>query len=229
MIKAIIFDLDHTLFDRYATLTEVAKKLRKSSLPVNPQLNDAEIAEIMIHADKAKVYYGWNDLREYIVNETNLFTEKIEGTDYSDFVFDCFNYIAVPFDFTLPTLKELKKQGYKLGLITNGISGLQQNKLKMLGIDSIFDRILVSGEYNCPKPQLRGFELMAEWLNLTPSEMMYVGDNPVNDVDASRRAGYTPVYVNTVGQWPRPDIEQCEYQVETIAEIPSLVKNINNK
>jgi putative hydrolase of the HAD superfamily len=225
MIKAIIFDLDHTLFDRYATLTEVAKMLRSSYLPVNPELDDKEIADIMIHADKTKVYYGWECLREYIVNETNLFTQKIKGTDYSDFVFKCSNCVAVPFDFTLPTLKGLKKQGYMIGLITNGLPGLQQNKLKMLGIDNIFDRVLVSGEYNCPKPQLRGFELMSEWLNLDPSQMMYVGDHPVNDVFASRRANYTPVWVRIreeVGE-----VCECEYSVKDVSEIPALVDKIN--
>ena len=46
MIKAVIFDLDHTLFDRYATLTEIAKTIRYE-LPVNPNLTDEDIAEIM--------------------------------------------------------------------------------------------------------------------------------------------------------------------------------------
>ncbi len=226
MIKAVVFDLDHTLFDRYATLRECAKIIR-SKLPVNPNLSDDEIGEIMVNADKTQVYYGWDRIREYIINETELFSEKINGTDYSDFIFDSFNYIAVPFDFTLPMLRELKADGYKLGLITNGQPGLQENKLKMLGLDNIFDRVIVSGRYNCPKPQTKAFEMMAEWLELKPCEMMYVGDNPLNDVDASRKAGYIPVYVNTVGKWPRPDIEECDLMVETVAEIPELLKQYN--
>ena len=57
MIKAIIFDLDHTLFDRYATLTEIAKSIR-NDLPINPNLSDEKISEIMIKADKTCIYYG---------------------------------------------------------------------------------------------------------------------------------------------------------------------------
>ena len=228
MIKAVIFDLDHTLFDRYATLTEIAKKIR-GNLPVDPKLSDKQIAEIMIHADKTCVYYGWDKIREYIVNESGLFTEKIDGNRYSDFVFSEFMNVAVPFPFAKPMLESLKKDGYKIGLITNGKPGLQERKLEMLRLDNIFDRVIVSGQYNCPKPQLTAFNMMAEWLGLEPSEMMYVGDNPLNDVDASRKAGYVPVYVNTVGAWPRPDIEQCELQVETVAEIPELIKTYNER
>lgn len=227
MIKAVIFDLDHTLFDRYATLTEIAKTIRYD-LPVNPNLTDEDIAEIMITADKTCVYYGWDRIREYITEETPLFTKKIDGKKYSDFVFSKFMDVAIPFPFTKPMLKALKADGYKIGLITNGLPGLQEKKLEMLGLDNIFNRIIVSGQYNCPKPQLTAFNMMAEWLGLQPSQMMYVGDNPLNDVDASRKAGYLPVYVNTVGKWPRPDIEQCEHQVETVAEIPQLLKKLNH-
>ena len=135
--------------------------------------------------------------------------------------------IAVPFPFAKPMLEALKQKGYKIGLITNGKPGLQEKKLEMLGLDSIFDRVIVSGQYNCPKPQLTAFNMMAEWLGLKPCEMMYVGDHPLNDVDASRKAGYVPVYVNTAGYWPRTDVEKCELQVETVAEIPELVRRYN--
>ena len=99
----------------------------------------------------------------------------------------------------------------------------------MLGLDTIFDRVIVSGRYNCPKPQPTAFNMMAVWLGLKPCEMMYVGDHPLNDVDASRKAGYVPVYVNTAGYWPRPDVEQCELQVQTVAEIPELVRTYHQK
>ena len=226
LIKAVIFDLDHTLFDRYKTLRAIVKPLREL-LPIDPTLSDDEVGDIMVNADKTCVYYGWDRVREHIVNETKLFTEKIDGHDYSNAVFKCFEDVAVPFPFTLPMLEELKNAGYILGLITNGLPGLQEKKLKMLGLDGIFDRVLVTGQYGCPKPSIKPFEMMAEWLNLDPREMMYVGDNPVNDIEPSRAAGYVPVYVNTVGAWARPDIEECELQVETVAEIPEVVRRYN--
>ena len=227
MIKAVIFDLDHTLFDRYATLTEVAKNMR-AKLPINPNLSDEEIVDIMITADKTCIYYGWEAVNQYIINQTNLFVEKVESNAYSSFILSEFNNVAIPFPFAKPMLETLKKEGFKIGLITNGKPGLQEKKLEMLGLDNIFDRVIVSGRYNCPKPQQTAFFMMAEWLNLAPKDMMYVGDHPLNDVDTSRKSGYVPVYVNTVGRWPMPEIPQCELQVETVAEIPSLVKRYNS-
>ena len=70
---------------------------------------------------------------------------------------------------------------------------------------------------------------MSERLNIPPEELMYVGDNPVNDVDGSRNAGYIPVWVKTTGYWCFEDIPHAEYEVETVEEIPALVKRINGK
>ena len=75
------------------------------------------------------------------------------------------------------------------------------------------------------KPNTIAFELMAQRLDLKPNELMYVGDHPKNDVDASRRAGYTPVWVRTIPNWVLEDMEKCELQVDTIEELPELIKN----
>jgi FMN phosphatase YigB (HAD superfamily) len=58
---------------------------------------------------------------------------------------------------------------------------------------------------------------------------MYVGDHPINDIDGSRNAGYTPVWVKTTGYWCFEEIPRAEYEVETVAEIPDLVAQINGK
>ena len=125
MIKAIIFDLDHTLFDRYATLTEIAKSIRED-LPINPNLSDEKISEIMIKADKTCIYYGWEKVNNYITNQTELFAKKIPENAYSDYILGKFMNVAVPFSFAKPMLETLKREGYKLGLITNGKPGLSR-------------------------------------------------------------------------------------------------------
>ena len=45
MIKAVIFDLDHTLFDRHGTLRAIVPALRRA-FQTTPALSDDEIAEI---------------------------------------------------------------------------------------------------------------------------------------------------------------------------------------
>ena len=122
-----------------------------------------------------------------------------------------------------PFFEKLWDMGLKVGLITNGREEVQQAKLQMLGLERKFDKIIICSTPELRKPNTLAFELMAEKLGLSPNELLYVGDHPKNDVDASRRAGYTPVWVRTINQWLFDDIEKCKYQVDTVAELPELI------
>ena len=60
-------------------------------------------------------------------------------------------------------------------------------------------------------------------LGVKPNECVYVGDNPINDVDASRKAGYVPIHVETTENWVIPEIERPKYSVKTVEEIEALM------
>ena len=227
MIKAIGFDLDHTLFDRYKTLEIVSKKLRYA-FKVNPKYSDDEIFKIMEYADRYYVHKGWDALQEYI-GSTDLFLEKLEYDQYRKFVMGEFMNVAVPYSFTLPILKQLKEKGYKLALITNGRPKLQRSKIKMLQLEEYFDEIYIGGEHKLAKPSIEPFIYVAEKLGVSPNEMAYVGDNPENDIEASRKAGCLPIHINTTKTWVLENIEKPIYSLETVAEIPHLIAKINEK
>lgn len=226
MIKAIAFDLDHTLFDRYETLKAVCKKM-KDHLPINPGLSLSEIEEIMINYDRNFVHLGWKRLQEELNYHSPLFTHPIGADEYREFVMGEFMNVAIPFSFTKPMLDELKLKGYKLALITNGFSKLQRRKIEMLELGEYFDEIYVGGEHEKQKPSTEPFLYVAEKLGLKPHEIAYVGDNPENDIEASRKAGYLPIFVNTTKTWVLPQIEKAPYSVETVEEIPSIIEKIN--
>jgi putative hydrolase of the HAD superfamily len=225
MIKAVVFDLDHTLFDRYATIKEVAKNLSKH-FNINPLFDEEKIVETMIYHDKNFVHKGWNKIQEEIV-KSGMILDELNPDDYRKAIMSEFMNIAIPFEFTIPMLENLRKSGYKTALITNGASALQRSKIKMLYLEDLFDFIYIGGEHEVQKPNVQPFLITAQKLNLNPSECVYVGDNPINDVDASRKAGYTPIHVKTTGNWICENIEQCQYSVETVEEIPKLIEKIN--
>lgn len=99
----------------------------------------------------------------------------------------------------------------------------------MLGLDGLVDEILITGDIGVHKPKPEPFLLMSERLGIPPLELLYVGDNPKNDVEGSRNAGYIPVWVKTTGYWCFEEIPRAEYEVETVEEIPALVSHINQK
>ena len=125
-------------------------------------------------------------------------------------------------------LLKLRKDGIKTGLITNGSHELQYKKLEMVGIIDCFDSIIATKDIGVHKPERGPFDIMAARLRLKAEECLYIGDNPLNDVEASRRAGYIPVWIKTTGVWSYPDIEKPELQAETVEEIPSIIEKLNS-
>lgn len=225
MIKAVVFDLDHTLFDRYATIKKLVPQLRKH-FDLADGITDEFFIQELSYGDKHFVHKGWQGIYNHIVSK-GIFRTLPGFEEYTEIVLRHFKHIAEKYDFAEPALKKLKAKGYKIGLITNGSHELQFKKLKMLELTDLFDEIIVSGDTPYEKPDKRIFLMMAEKMGVEPSEMMYVGDHPLNDIEGSRNAGCISVWVKTTGTWIFPEIEKPTLQIETVEELPSLLDEIN--
>lgn len=224
MIKGIVFDLDHTLFDRYATLTKIAPYFC-SYFDVAEGMTPEVFAPIWIEADKNYVCFGWDEVIAAL-DRAGVFRTVPSIEVYGNFLRNIFRRIAVPFDCTRSLPLALREMGYKVGLVTNGNTEPQRSKLRLLDLEDAFDDILVTGEFGVHKPSVEPFLEEAKRLGLDPSELLYVGDNPLNDVEGSRNAGYTPVWVRTAGRWVFPELKQPELQIDHVRELPELLKRL---
>ena len=227
MIKAAIFDLDHTLFDRYGTIKKIIDTVDYSELPFKESLTRSEIFNAIKQAEKLYIYDSFDLVVNYFYENGML----KDGTDidnfYNTYIKPQYMKTAVNFPFTLPMLKELKKMGIRAGIITNGYAEIQLKKIELLGFGNQFEHILVGSNFGGGKPKPDIFNKMAELMNLEPREMLYIGDHPQNDVWGSYNAGYVPVWFRTIGNWTLADFEKPSLQVDTVAEIPDLIKRLN--
>ena len=87
-------------------------------------------------------------------------------------------------------IKEIKKNGHFLGLITDGRIVTQRNKLKALGIENLFDKIIISEEIGSSKPSKSNFEA---FLNADIDEYFYIGDNVSKDFVTPNYLGWTSI------------------------------------
>lgn len=166
MIKAVVFDLDDTLIPE----TDYVKSGFRA---IGNELNDVMLAD--------KLWSLFEKNRENVYQRAGLSEEMCQK---------CIEiYRSHKPDIRLSEeteslLKELKGEGIKLGVITDGRPTGQWNKISALGLDKIMDKIIVTDELggeNFRKPNPRAFEIMREALNVEFDEMMYVGDNPQKD------------------------------------------------
>jgi len=92
-------------------------------------------------------------------------------------------------------LDQLLKQGYLLGIVTNGVPDLQREKIAGCGVAHLFHASVVSGEIDCGKPDPGIFRHICAELGVTPQDCVMVGDNPERDVAGAIAAGMRSVWV----------------------------------
>lgn len=98
-------------------------------------------------------------------------------------------------DLFLQTLRELS---IPMGLITDGRSITQRNKLKALGIEALFQDIIISEEFGSEKPDARNFEYFE---NTYPGKrFFFIGDNPAKDFVVPLQLGWTTICIESRGQ-----------------------------
>ena len=80
----------------------------------------------------------------------------------------------------------------KLGIITDGRIEGQKAKIKALGLEQLFDKIIITDELGgieFRKPNTKAFVLMKEYFNAEYAKMFYIGDNIKKDGIAPEQLG----------------------------------------
>ncbi|MEG0383111.1 MAG: HAD family hydrolase [Solibacillus sp.] len=221
MIKAVIFDLDGTLLNR----DESMKKF------IDYQYE--RLNKWLAHIPKEKYISRFIELdnRGYVWKDKvyQQLTEELEitGITWDDLLQDYINqfqYHCVPFPNLVSMLEELRSNNFILGMITNGFGQFQMDNIRALGIESYFETILVSEWEGLKKPDPQIFKKALNQLHVTPSESIFVGDHPENDVKAAKNVGMKSIWKKDF-QWDNVD---ADFVVDDLAELFSIIHKVND-
>ncbi len=100
------------------------------------------------------------------------------------------------FPDTLPVLREMKRDGYFLALVSDAQKVYCWEEGKILGINQFFYRMVLSTYFGFKKPDHRLFALACDLLDIPPAETVYVGDNFERDVKGPKQIGMRVIVVN---------------------------------
>ncbi len=109
-------------------------------------------------------------------------------------------------------LLEHLRSRVKLGMITNGASDIQREKILGSELGGFFDAILVSGEEGFGKPKPEIFRLAIDRLGVDEAGAVMIGDSLARDVAGAAAVGIKSIWVNRLGRkasdrFPAPDAE----------------------
>ncbi|MFD1939283.1 HAD family hydrolase [Nonomuraea mangrovi] len=100
------------------------------------------------------------------------------------------------FPGVLEGLAELRADGWRVGVVTNGAADNQVGKLERTGLMDALDGYAVSGAEGIRKPEAGLFEIAARRCGVSMAGGGWmVGDNLVADVGGGRAAGLRTVWV----------------------------------
>lgn len=193
-IRAIFFDFDDTIGHREAYAYDCYRRIISEQAPhlkEDPFEFEAVVQDCMLWDEKGNIdkTHVKNMLKE-------TYGIELPYEDLNAYWDQILWEHCVPYEDSERTLETLSKR-YKLGLITNGPSVGQRNKLRNSGLSRFFDpeQIVVSGDYPFKKPDPRLFIAGCEKLGVLPEESVYVGDIYGRDILGAHRAGLTPVWM----------------------------------
>ena len=212
-IKAVLFDLDDTLYDRYALVRRVvADQYDVFKHELRSVTKDDFVGRVVQlddygYADKRELYAtvgGEYGLPPALIDRLieNFWTSYDEKCELSE--------------DTRLTLQTLRQNQMKLGVITNGATERQQRKLDSLGVSSWFDVILISEMEGVRKPDAEIFHRAVTRCAVKASEAIFVGDHPETDIAGALGAGLRAAWKVTP-YWP------CTYPVPFIERLSQIL------
>lgn len=220
-IRAITFDLDDTLWPIAPAMLRAEQRLQDWLQAHCPQSAAAFPIEGMralrdrVADANPHLAHDFSAQRRLSLREALLPHGYAE--DHVEGAFNAFyaarNQVECYAD-SLPALKRLAAR-FPLAAITNGNADLDA-----IGLQHFFRFSLRAADFGSAKPAVEIFHAACEKLNLAPSEVLHVGDDPALDVVGAHRAGLHCAWLN------RTPLAWSSLQVAEPAEPDFVVRDL---
>jgi len=225
-IRCVLFDIDDTLYDASFQMStarlNAIKAMIESGLPTNIEIAYRVLEEIVKefgphhnrHYDKLLERLGlaWNPR----VIAAGVIAYRETSPAY-----------LKPYSDTIPVLLKLRQSGYQLGIVSEGRSVKQWQKLIQLGIQHLFHRVVISEDIKEDAVTPEMFKLVLKDLDVLPEETLFVGNQLDTDILCANRAGVVLVRMrkgeHRVEEPKSPEMTP-KYEINKLSEIFEVLK-----
>ena len=219
MIRAVIFDMDGTIFDTETVLLRVWEQL------VEAGMIPADIFELLpgmvgkirsaIHQDLLAHYGKDFPLEELYRTRAEMIERELDRN-------------GVPLKPGVPQVFEaLREKGLRTAIATSTSAGSVADYMRRTGLAPYFDTIVTGDRVTNGKPAPDIFLLAARELGCRPEECLVVEDSH-NGVRAGAAAGMRVVMIPDV-QKATEEFCRLSFRVcDTMWEVPAIVDGLNS-
>ena len=228
MIKVIGFDLDDTLWAFTPIILRAEKRLNKWLQENVPELKYdvvqmRELREELL-LESPELGGQVTELRRRIIARAMLHSSISEASveELSSTAMEVFLTARNDIEFFEGALEaiSLLSESYVLGALTNGNADVSR-----LGLAPYFSFAFSAEQIGAPKPAPDLFTHALAHTDVDPHQMIYVGDDPVLDIDTANDLGLRTIWVNTK-QKDKSGKTDPDITIENIKDLPKAVSRI---
>ena len=227
MIKAVLFDVDDTLFDyrtssRAGILGYLAALGKTAGDAAYDRWRELELAEYARFLNGELTFKGQR--RERARGMAGRALTDAEADAWFEGYRAHFEEAWTIYADVPPALDALGR--YRLGVVTNSDTAYQQDKLARLGIGHAFGAVVGIDRAGASKPDPAAFHAGCAALGVAPTEAAYVGD--LLDIDAlgASAAGLRGIWLDRISGEPAP---AGVPRVTSLTELPALLAGLGGR
>ncbi len=222
-VKAIIFDLDNTLYDNEflteSVLDKVVSLMIEKGMKCNIEEGINRFKEIInLNPNSNKIKELAESFGCYDENIINAGNDIYRNPDFEELVI---------YSDTKEVLEKLKGN-YKLILISQGNFESQNRRIDILGIRDYFDEILLSNH----GMKKENFEKILNKSGFKPNQILVVGDRIDNEIKIGNELGMKTCRIMK-GKYkilnPKIKIEESEYNINSLRGLYKILNLKNEK
>lgn len=195
MIRAVIFDLDNTVYNYDKCHEKAMKKLqgyacKKYALTTGTFCSKFDEAKKTVKNQLGNTGASHNRLLYMQTFLESIARKPADGAiGLYDVYWDTMLENMHLFPYVLPLMKRLKEQGISIGVLTDLTAHIQHRKIQKLGLTDYVDVLVTSEEAGQEKPSEIAFDKLKAKMTFDPEEMLMIGDSQEKDIDGALRAG----------------------------------------
>lgn len=198
--EIIIFDADETLFDFEKSEREAFKNtIPEFGIVYDENYHLKEYKEINTAI--------WKEFENGLITQNELKVERFKrlsvrlnaGFDEAEFAksyMKHLSYASFLFDDSIKLVESLY-ENYRLAIVTNGLTDVQDRRIRKSVIAKYFQDIVISEEVNAAKPDPKIFEIVLKNINhADKSKVLMVGDSLTSDIQGGINFGIDTCWYN---------------------------------
>lgn len=226
-IRAVIFDLDGTLFDHIGAATQALNRWL-------PELGALALTKDQTEAwfvAEEKHFEAWRSreitfaeqrrrrLRDFLPLIGNSISDDAELDEFFAGYLRHYEASWRCFDDVDETLNAISELPVKTALLSNGTDEQQRAKLKAVGLEGRVGDVFTAESLGVAKPDLSTYRTVCEALNVNVGCALHMGDLHALDVVAPRKAGLHAVHLDRTDAGPFDE----PARIRSLRELPKLL------